>query len=115
MSQWEKPRELVDADEPMFVEEIICIDGPVKESTRSDIIEPEEAFLDENAGPENPSRRMRTEERKNNKSHEGKYFETCEEFMKKESNYNVQIVTNLINISTPLTATSRKFMKETSH
>ena len=89
MSQWEKPRELVDAerkddDEPMIVEELICIDGPVKESTRSDIIEPEEAFLDENAGPENPSRRMRTEERKNNKSHEGEYFETCEEFMKKE-------------------------------
>lgn len=118
MSQWEKPRELVDAerknrnstddddvvilaetawksdiektkddDEPMIVEELICVDGPVKESTRSDIIEPEEAFLDENAGPENPSRRMRTEERKNNKSHEGDYFETCdgvEEFMKKE-------------------------------
>lgn len=101
MSQWEKPRELVDAerknrnstddddvvilaetawksdkektkddDEPMIVEELICVDGPVKESTRSDIIEPEEAFLDENAGPENPSRRMRTEERKNNKSHD---------------------------------------------
>ena len=76
-----------DDDEPMIVEELICVDGPVKESTRSDIIEPEEAFLDENAGPENPSRRMRTEERKNNKSHEGEYFETCdgvEEFMKKK-------------------------------
>ena len=105
MSQWEKPRELVDAeksrqqqvnnrnstvedevvivaetswksgkektkddDEPMIVEELICVDGPVKESTMSDIVKSEEAFLDENAGPENPSRRMRTEERKNNKS-----------------------------------------------
>ena len=74
----EKTNAASKSDEPMIVKEVISVDGPSKESsakrrvgiTGSDIIEPEESSLDKNAGPEQPSRKMRKEEeeRNNNKS-----------------------------------------------